>query len=81
MIEIGSPLTKMYNAPAGIPPGEQTSDDERGSERQQEAQERPLLAVLAVDRPHQRQVEQDGDAGRRQHADEGGENRRDAVAP
>ena len=36
--------------------------------RQQETQERPLLALLAVDRLHQREVEQDGDTDRRQHA-------------
>ena len=49
-----------------VAPLEQTLDDERDAERQQEAQQRPLLAVLAVDGPHQRQVERDGDAGRRQ---------------
>ena len=35
--------------------------------------------MLAVDRPHQREVEQDGDARRREHAHDGGQNRRDAV--
>ncbi len=33
----------------------------------------------AVDRTHQREIEQDGDAGCRQHADERGEKRRTAV--
>ena len=33
----------------------------------------------AVDGTHQREVEQDRDPGRRQHTNEGGENRRDAV--
>ena len=55
------------------------ADHERRPQRQQEPQEGPLLAVLAVDRPHQRQVEQDGDAGGRQHADDGGQHGRDAV--
>ena len=50
-------------------------------ERQQEAQQRPLLAALAVDRPHQREVEQHGDAGRRQHADDGRQNRRRRRPP
>ncbi len=62
-----------------IPPREEAPDDERGSQRQQEAQERPLFSVLAVDRPHQREIEQNGDTCRRQHTHEGGENRRDAV--
>ena len=62
MTEIGSPPTKMYNAPAGYRQASTPADDERGAERQQEAQERPLFAVLAIDRPHQREVEQDGDA-------------------
>ena len=35
--------------------------------------------VLAVDRPHQREIEQHGDAGSRQHADGGRQEGRDAV--
>ena len=78
-IEIGSPLMLlMYNAPR-IAPDEQSPDDERDPERQQETHERPLLLALAVDRPHQREVEQDGDAGCRQHAHERGQNCRNAV--
>ncbi len=55
----------------GVAPDEHAPDDERRPERQQETQEDPLLAVLAVDRSQQREVEQDGDADRRQHANDG----------
>ena len=48
-------------------------------ECQQEPHQRALLAVLAVDRPHQREVEQDGDAGGCQHAHRGRQDRRNPV--
>ena len=55
------------------------ADHERGAERQQEPQQRPLLAVLAVDGPHQRQVQEHGDTRSRQHAHERCHDRRPTV--
>src|SRR4029453_7619243 len=49
----------------GIAPGEQPPDDERDSQRQQEPEEDPLLAALAIHGAHQGEVEQDGHPGRR----------------
>ena len=62
-----------------VAPGEQTPDHERGAERQQKAQQRPLLAVLAVDGPHQRQVQEHGETRSRQHAHERRHDRRPTV--
>ena len=62
-----------------VAPGENSSDDEGGSEREQQPQKRPLLAALAVDGSHQREVEEDGDSGSCQDAEQGGDEGRPAV--